>query len=149
MDKINPTENVLTDLELMAIAGVVKETQLGQLKGAMKEGASGMVDFKVHIRGNVQKGMGSAGGPTSYPATVSLVSLPIFCAVLACLGVGKDRLRRALEEIDPSKVQVNASLSEVFDKVAAEKAAKLPPVKGWASGRAGSVTSQLSAEKIA
>ena len=148
MSKVSNVEmSELTDLERIAIAGVVKDTQLTSLKSAMKEGTSGHVDFTVHIVGDVQKGIGSPGGATVSKAQVHLATLPIFCAVLKILGVGKDRLRRALEEIEPSKVSISPDLNSVFDEVALQKAAKLPDVKGWANGRAGAVHSQVTAEK--
>ena len=149
MNKGNPEEQPLSELELIALAGVVKDKQLSELKSHLADGSTGAVDFKVHIVGNVVKGIGTPGGKTEHAATVSLVSLAVFCAVLQCVGVGKARLRRALEEIEPAKVQVNPELSAVFDEVAAEKAAKLPPVTGWSNGRAGAVQTNVSAERIA
>ena len=77
-----------------------------------------------------------------------MANLPAFCAALRVMGVGGVRLRRALESLDPSAIEVDAELSAIFDEVAREKAAKLPAVKGFASGKAGAVQSQITFERV-
>ena len=138
----------LSAVEKIAIAGCVKDTEIDGLKASLPDGFSDSVSFDVHFEGNVQKGLGTPSATAEVSATVSLVSLPIFCEVLRNCGIGESRLRRALNEIDPAKVSVNDKLSNVFAKIAREKASKLPNVTRVIPGKRGSVQSQVTAKKI-
>ena len=138
----------LSAVEKIAVAGCVKGTELDDLKATLPDGFSDSVSFSVHIEGNVQKGTGTPSTTVEVAATLSLVSLAIFCQVLQNCGIGEGRLRRALQEIEPSKVQINEKLSNVFDDVAREKASKLAMVSREIPGRRGSVQSHVTAQKI-
>lgn len=147
MDKVNPAE--LSDVQLIALGTSIKSERLDALKNALGDGHSSQVDFTVRVFGGVQKGNSTPGGSYEIIPTVSFASLNLFCQVLAIIGIGKDRLRRALEEIEPANLYSNDVLQKVFADVAAEKAAKLPKGKGFSSGKRGSVTSQINVEKLA
>ena len=138
----------LSNLQLVALATAIKNAAFNVARGEIAEGSSHDVDFRVRVTGCVQRSTGTPGGPYSTPASVQLSTLPVFCAVLAKCGIGVDRLRKALESIDPSAVQVDAKRSNVFDEVAQAKAKLLPPVSGFYAGKSGVLQTTIAVELL-
>ena len=146
--KIMSDKPNLSDVQLVALATAVNDKEFNEARSGVKEGSTHNIDFTVRLTGCVQRLTGTPGGPYSTPASVQLSTLPVFCAVLAHCGIGVDRLRKALESIDSSKVQVDAKRSKVFDEVAQAKSATLPPVKGFSSGKYGVLQTTIAVELL-
>lgn len=147
VDKSNPAP--LTELERVALATAIKETELNGCKGSLTGGTTANVDFVARIHGTVSKGTPSPGSSWESAATVCLRTFAIFLQVLRNCGIGEGRLRRALEEVtEPTKVTEDQKLAQVFKDVETEKASKLPKVTGFTPGQAGRVTSQIQVERV-
>jgi hypothetical protein len=144
----NDTLLTLSPIQVVALAGAVKDAEHKANKALLTEGTNEKVDFTVRIVGHVQKTFGLPGGPYECPASVSFSTVPAFCRALRFLGIGPDRLERALESIDPETVEPDPKLAAVFESVAKSKAAAMPTVKGVSSGTPPKVTSSLSVELI-
>lgn len=138
----------LSNLQFVALATAVKDKEFNEARTSVKEGSTHEVDFTVRLTGCIQRLTGTPGGPYSTPASVQLSTLPVFCAVLAKCGIGPDRLRKALESIDPPSVQVDAKRSKVFDEVAQAKAKILPSVKGFSQGKSGVLQTTIAVELL-
>jgi len=144
--KMSNTE--LSALEKIALAGCVKTGELDDLKDSLPDGFSDSVSFDVHVDGAIQKGTGTPTTTVLVTPLLSLVSLAVFCEILRICGIGEARLRRALTEIDPAKVQVNEKLSDVFKDVENIKVEKMEKISKTISARRGSVQTQVTAKKI-
>ena len=138
----------LSSVQLIALATAIKDKEFNDARADIAEGSTHQVDFSVRVTGGIVRATGTPGGPYSTPATVQLATLPVFCAVLAQLGVGPGRLRNALNALDPSAVQVDSKRSAVFDEVAQAKAKLLPPVKGFSAGKSGVLKSTIALELL-
>lgn len=137
----------LTDAELVALAGTVKDGPLKAAKGRLADGSAHPVDFSVRIVGSVQKGMSTPETTFTRPATVGLRSFGLVCAVLRNLGIGPKRLAAALAAV-PSDATADAELEAVFSTEEERRAATLPPITGTTPGRAGTVQSQVTATRL-
>ena len=144
----NDTLLTLSPIQVVALAGAVKDVEKASNKGLLPQGTNEKVDFTVRIVGHVQKTFGLPGGPYECTASVSLSTLPAFCRALRVLGIGPDRLERALESIDPETIEPDVKLATVFESIEKAKAAAMPTVKGVSSGTPPKVTSSLSVELI-
>jgi hypothetical protein len=141
--------NTLNPAETVALAGCVKDTALKAAKNSLPEASAENVDFQVRIHGSVQKGVGTASTVSVEPARVSLTSRKFFCAVLRTLGIGPKRLKTAVESTPPDEeLKDDADMVKVFEYVERDRAAALPAVEKTVPGRAGAVSSQVSASKL-
>jgi hypothetical protein len=133
----------LTPEQIVAIAGAIKGTREKAAKDQLKEGSTSVVDFVCRVTGTVQKGQGVAAGTSSKPATVALDGLPVFCAILRQLKIGKKRLADALAAIDPF-AKADDEFDTLFAHAAAEHAKGLPAVEANVPAKAGTVTSNIT-----
>lgn len=139
----------LTPVEMVALAGAVKDKQLTDAKRSLPDGFAEQVDFSVHITGAIQKGTGSPEATVTRPATVSLMSMVAFCAALRILKITPKRLRVALSQLPPvNLLKPDSELAAVFDEAAAEQASALPPVTSTTPATSGRVQSQITAERL-
>jgi len=145
----------LSAVELVAIAGAVKDAQLTKAKAELADGSAHAVNFRVLFTGSVQKGHRSPAVAAIVverdPDPVFLGTPRHFCELLKVLGIGPKRLREALGAI-PSEVTADHSETiAIFEAEGARRAALLPKVlvsSGGSSGRAGAVQSQITAVKL-
>jgi len=136
MDEFSPEQ-------IVAIAGAIKESREKAAKAVLKDGSTASVDFVCRVSGTVQKGQGTAAGTSSRPATVALDGLPVFCAILRHLKIGKKRVADALAAIDPF-AKADDEFDTLFAHAAAEHAKDLPPVEAVVPAKAGTVTSNIT-----
>ncbi|WP_373649025.1 hypothetical protein [Schlesneria sp. DSM 10557] len=133
---------VATPLEIIAIAGAFKDKAIKDAKAQMEPGAHESVSLTCEISGTIAKAAAIAG--EMVPPAVKLTTLPTFIGVLHELGIGVDRLERALmavgvvEDSDDLKAD---ELYQVFAKCERAIASSLPMVPAGTSPR---VTSVLS-----
>lgn len=139
-------------LQLVAIAGAVKEAELAAAKRLLSEGKSHEIDITARFRGVVSKGLGVPASSGSRPATVELYTNHVLFHVFEALGVeptaaslGK-LLRAAAKKKKPAAS--TAEYQRVFDEVAQALAAKLPAVKFKSPGRSGAVHSDIQVEVL-
>jgi hypothetical protein len=135
-------------VETIALATAVKDKDFNDARNGIVEGSSQQVDFKVRITGCVQRSTGTPGAAYSVPASVQLIALPVFCAVLAHCGIGIDRLRRALESVDVSSVKPDDKRAKVFDEVAKAVSKSLPPVSGTSPRKSGVLQTTIAVELL-
>jgi len=140
-DEFTPDD--FTPEQIVAIAGAIKGTREKTAKDLLKDGSTASVDFVCRISGTVQKGQGLPPGITSRPATVPLDGLPVFCAILPKLKIGKKRLAVALAAIDPY-AKADDEFDTLFAHAAAEHAKDLPAIESTVPAKAGVVTSTIT-----
>lgn len=137
----------LQPAELIALSGCVKDKALTEAKRGLQDGSAHPVDFAVRVRGSVQKGMSTPGTTIEQTPIVNLRTPAAFYAVLRALGIGTRRLQAAVHQVGSSP-QADADLEAVFTAEECARAAKLPKSSTSVPGKAGSVQSQVTAEKL-
>ncbi len=135
--------------EIIALGSVFKGKAIGEAKGKLPEGAVCPVNFKVHVQGRVTKGHGTPEVTTTRDATVTLESFNVFCFLLRELGVGAERLKRALAAVpNPTKLDADGEFFDLFSDAAVALGKKLPKERVTTNGKSGSVTMIGSASKL-
>jgi len=137
--------DTLSDVELVALGGAVKDKALTAAKARLADGSAHQVDFTVRINGSVQKGTRTADATVEVTPTVNLRTPAHFCAVLRALGIGAKRFAAALVALQA--VTPDAELEELIAAEEARRAAKLPRTVQTTPGRAGTVQTQVTALK--
>jgi hypothetical protein len=136
--------------EIIAIGNVFKDKAIGEAKAKLPEGAVCPVNFKVHVQGTVTKGHGTPEVTTTIEPKVALESFNVFCFLLKELGIGAERLKRALDQVpNPAKLETDSEFFDLFSDAAASLRKKLPKERITSNGKSGSVTMVGSATKVA
>ncbi len=137
----------ITAAQRVAIACVIKDTEVSNLKKTLPRGQTIDVDVTARIKGVVQIGMDTPGSAGKKPQTVNLRNADIISEVLRRLKVTPADLRKQLRAIVRSghdkpyhQNEPNAELLSVFDNVEQDTSSKLPLVPYTTSGRAASVS---------
>ena len=130
----NPVER-LSDLEKLAIAGAIKDTEIDVIKTKLRDGSTGEVDFIVRIRGSIQKGFAATASTAKFGSNAAL------CTLLKLLGIGEKKLRTAFEKF-PEELVEDPKLVAVISEAGRARAAKYP------KDQRGSVSSQVSVARI-
>ncbi len=139
----------LTNLQLVAIGGAIKDKELTAAKQGLKVGSEN-VDVTVRIVAAITKDAGSFGTCGDGPAAVALLGPGAVTMLLKQLGIGPQRLEEALRELCQETLKAHKcsqltdaefgsveTLTKVFATVAAEVAAKLPKVRWSSPGKSG------------
>ena len=128
----------LSHAQIVAVAKCIPDKIVDVAKQSLGDGSAADVDFKVRIVGNVTKGMATLSVEGESKPTVSLRSLPHFCAILKACGIGVGRLSQALDGLDKSPT-ADEALEACFAAEESKRSRKLKPIKTTTPGRAGAV----------
>jgi hypothetical protein len=142
-----------------AIAGAISSKDQTAAKKALPERSIKPVDVTLRIRGTVAKGADTPASQWESPAVVNMADLGLFSEVLAELKATPTKLRNAIRRATKT-VEAPADVAQLGRGEAAQElrtlieaeadklAAGLPPQPGHRSGRAGSVTAEVSIELL-
>jgi hypothetical protein len=125
----------LSPLEKIALVTAIKDAEIKPLKEGLKEGFTGDVDFRIRIKGRLQKGFDAAATSTPFGSDGAL------CTILKLLGIGPTKLRNALQNL-PAEFTEDPKLAAVLAEARKAHAEAHP------KNKRGSVTSQLSVERL-